>query len=215
MKEKMTSRICIFGASGATGLSLTRQAVERGYDVVAFVRSAAAKENFPPDVTVMVGDLLERSDVEHALTGCEAVLCAISQGPSSSQVFCAEATQIIIEAMKAQNIRRLIWVTGAMIGDYPYLSWFMRSMKNSYQKQQPALAKDRAEQEQRIAICGLDWNVVKPPQLTNGTGGGRFKSGESLKVGAMSSISRVDLSRFILDEMAMRRYVGKRVVVLV
>jgi uncharacterized protein YbjT (DUF2867 family) len=100
-----------------------------------------------------------------------------------------------------------------MIGEYPHLSWFMRSMRSSYQKQQPALARDRTDQEQRVEASGLDWTLVKPPRLSDGKAGGRIRFGENLKVGAFSSISRADLSRFILDQVDSREYVSKKVVV--
>jgi len=209
----MAQKISIFGASGATGLALTQLAVERGLDVVAFVRSETAGIKFPQGVTVVVGDLLNPSDVERAVAGCDAVICAIGPRASSPEVFCAEATQNIIEAMKTQRVRRLVCQTGAMIGDYAHLSWFMRWMKSTYQKQQPALAHDRAEQEQSVEASGLDWTLVKPPRLTDGKERGRVRSGENLKVGMMSSISRADLSRFILDQVNAQEYVGKRVVV--
>jgi uncharacterized protein YbjT (DUF2867 family) len=89
----------------------------------------------------------------------------------------------------------------------------MRMMRSSYQKQQPALADDRAKQERVVVASGLDWTVVKPPRLTNGPLRGRVRSGESLKVGALSSISRADLARFMLDEVESPQHVGKRVVV--
>ena len=62
----MAQRICIFGASGATGLALTQQAIARGHEVTAFVRSESAKEKLPPGVTVVVGNLLDREDVARA-----------------------------------------------------------------------------------------------------------------------------------------------------
>jgi putative NADH-flavin reductase len=104
----MAQKISIFGASGATGLALTQLAVERGLDVVAFVRSEAARKKFPHGVTVVVGNLLDRNDVERAIAGCSAIICAIGPRASSPQVFCADATQNIIDAMKAQSVRRLL-----------------------------------------------------------------------------------------------------------
>lgn len=137
----------------------------------------------------------------------------VSSGLASQEIFCAHVTQNIIDSMKAQGVNRLVCLTGAMIGDYPHLSWFMRRMKNTYQKQQPALAQDRADQEQRVAASRLDWTLIKPPRLTNGKPRGSLRYGEALQVGAMSSISRADLSRFILDQVDAREYIGKRVVV--
>ena len=151
--------------------------------------------------------------MERALAGCDAVVCVIGPRLTSPEIFCAEAMRNIIQAMVAQGVRRLICLTGAMVGDYPHLSWFMRSMKSSYQKQQPALAKDRTDQEKCVETSGLDWTLVKPPRLSDGKGRGRIHSGEDLKVGAMSSLSRVDLSRFILDQVESQEYIGKKVVV--
>jgi putative NADH-flavin reductase len=210
----MSRIICIFGASGATGLTLTQQALARGFGVTAFVRSQAATTKLPPGATVVAGNLLDRSDVARAVAGCDAVICAIGPRPSSPEPFCSEATKNIIDAMQAAGVRRLICVTGAMVGDYPHLSWFMRMMRNSYRKQQPALAADRAEQERLVAASGLQWTAVKPPRLTNGAVRGRMRSGESLKVGAFASISRADLARFMLDAVESPQYVGKHVVVL-
>jgi putative NADH-flavin reductase len=209
----MTPRICIFGANGATGLAIAQQALARGHEVTAVVRSQSAQAKLPPGATVVVGSLLDRADVAHAIVGADAVICVFGPRPTSPEVFCAEATQSIIEAMRAHGMRRLICQTGAMIGDYPHLSWFMRMMRSSYRKQQPALAADRAEQERLVAASGLLWTTVKPPRLTSGTARGRVRSGENLKVGAFASISRADLARFMLDEVESLEYVGKHVVV--
>jgi putative NADH-flavin reductase len=209
----MTRRISIFGASGATGLAMIQEAVARGHLVKAFIRSEAARAELPSGVTAVVGDLLDREAVVRAIQGVDAVICVIGPRPGATEPFCAAATRNIIEAMKAQGVRRLICQTGAMIGDYPHLSWFMGTMRNSYRKQQPGLAADRAEQESLVTASGLDWTVVKPPRLTDGSAHGRVQAGENLKVGALSSIARADLARFMLDEVASPQYAGKRVVV--
>jgi uncharacterized protein YbjT (DUF2867 family) len=73
-----------------------------------------------------------------------------------------------------------------MIGDYVHLSWFMQRMKSSFQKQQPAIAQDRAEQERLVESSGLEWTLIKPPRLTNSDSYLHIRSGENLKVGTMS-----------------------------
>jgi putative NADH-flavin reductase len=209
----MNRKICIFGASGATGLVLTQLFLESEQDVVAFVRSETAQHKLPLGVITKVGSLLNRGEVECAITGCDVVVCAIGPRLSSPEAFCADATQNIIASMKAQGVRRLVCLTGAMVGDYPHLSWFMRIMRFSYQKQQPVLAIDRSDQEKCVEASGLDWTLVKPPRLTNGKRRGGVRSGEALKVGMMSSISRSDLGCFLLEQADSQEYIGKQVVV--
>jgi putative NADH-flavin reductase len=164
-------------------------------------------------VTVLVGSLLNPRDVERAVQGCEAVICAIGPRMSAPDIFCAGATRNILEAMKAQGVRRLLCITGAMVGDYPHLSWFMRGIMSSYRKNQPAQAQDRTEQEKLVEESGLDWTLVKPPRLSNGAARGRIRAGTNLKVGAFSSISRMDLSIFILDQVEAKEYMGEKVIV--
>ena len=209
----MTQKLCVFGASGATGLVLTGQALNRGFDISAFVRSERAQKKIPQDATIVLGDLLTLGDVEGAVIGCNAIVCAFGPRPSAPEAFCADATKNITTAMKTHGIGRLICITGAMIGDYAHLSWFMRRMKSSFKKKQPAIAQDRAEQERFVESSGLEWTLIKPPRLTNGNARGRIRAGENLKVGTLSRISQADLSRFILDQIESREYVGKRVIV--
>ena len=209
----MTRRICVFGASGGTGALLVRQAMQRGHTVVAFVRGEAAKGTLPPGATVVIGSLLDPGAVERAVAGTDAVISALGPRVSSPEVFCAAATRNIIEAMKAQGVGRLLCITGAMIGDYPHLSWFMRSLRRMFRKHQPALARDRAEQERLVVASGLDWTLIKPPRLTNRRARGRVRSGGSLRIGAFSNISRADLSGFILDQIDLADSVGQSLVV--
>lgn len=207
-------RLCVFGASGRTGSALVRQALERGHTVTAFCRTDSCRSAFPLEVKRVWGDLYKRSDVDRAIRDADAVVCLYGQRPPGTHIFCADVTAMIIESMKTFGVKRLLCVTGAMIGNHPLRrSLFIRLMKWLFQKHQPAVAEDRAMQEELIGKCGLDWTIIKPPRLTEGKKKGRYRAGEGLKVGAFSRISRQDLSAFILDQLVSDEYAGKRVVV--
>lgn len=206
--------LCVFGASGRTGSALVRQAVDRGHAVTAFCRSESTHVAFPLGVKLVWGSLLRREDVEKAIAGADAVVCLYGQRPASTHVFCSEVTATIIGSMKALDVKRLLCVTGAMIGDYPAnRSPFIRLMKWLFRKKQPNIAADREQQEDVIMRSGLAWTVVKPPRLTEGRKRGGYRAGEDLGVNAFSRISREDLGEFILDALGSDEHVGKRVVV--
>lgn len=206
--------LCVFGASGRTGSTLVRQALERGHHVTAFCRTDSCRSAFPLEVKRVWGDLYQRKDVDRAIQDADAVVCLYGQRPPSTNVFCAKVTEIIIESMKALGVKRLLCVTGAMIGAYPIRrSLFIKAMKCLFRKRQPAVAQDRASQEDLIEKSGLEWIIIKPPRLTEGKKAGRYRAGEDLKVNAFSRISRADLGAFILDQAGTDEFVGKRVVV--
>ncbi len=207
-------KLCVFGASGRTGSALVRQALDRGHRVTAFCRNESSRANFSLGASIVWGDLARRKDVDQAIRDADAVVCLYGQRPPVVHVFCARATAEIIESMKALGVRRLLCVTGAIIGDYPLRrSLFIRVMRRLFQKQQPDVARDRAMQEELIEKSGLAWTIVKPPRLTEGKKRGGYRAGTDLKVGAFSRISREDLGAFILDHLGSDEYVGKRVVV--
>jgi len=70
--------LAILAASGATGLTLTRQALERGHTVVAIARTPA-RISVPdhPRLTRVAADVHDPHSVEAALRGCEVVLSGL------------------------------------------------------------------------------------------------------------------------------------------
>src|SRR6266436_9262191 len=70
-------RLLIIGATGGTGRELVKQALERGHQVTAFVRTPARLRLAHERLTVVRGDVLDRSSVEAAVRGHDAVLSAL------------------------------------------------------------------------------------------------------------------------------------------
>jgi len=69
-------KLLILGATGATGLQVVAQAVERGHTVTAFVRNLGSLETFGARITVVRGNPLDPAELAGALSGQEAVLSA-------------------------------------------------------------------------------------------------------------------------------------------
>ncbi|HWJ49264.1 MAG TPA: NAD(P)H-binding protein, partial [Candidatus Udaeobacter sp.] len=69
-------KLIVLGASGGTGLQIVRQALERGHDVTALVRSAERLNGFKDRINVRQGDLLDPAELERAIRGQDAVMSA-------------------------------------------------------------------------------------------------------------------------------------------
>jgi uncharacterized protein YbjT (DUF2867 family) len=75
-QTKASKRLLILGATGGIGRALTDQAIERGHQVTAFVRSPE-KLGAPRDgVTARKGDPRNADELREALTRHDAVLSA-------------------------------------------------------------------------------------------------------------------------------------------
>ena len=72
-------RVVVLGATGGTGRLLVEQAIDRGHEVVAYVRRPDALST-RPGLDVVGGQLTDEPALTAAMTGADAVLCAI--GPT-------------------------------------------------------------------------------------------------------------------------------------
>lgn len=206
-------QLCVFGASGRTGLMLVNIAVERGHPVTAFCRSESDRQYLPENVACIIGDIMNGEHLDKAVAGADVVVCAYGQREPYKEVFCADATGRIIESMKRNDIDRLLCITGALAGDSSKnLSLFMKAMDKFARLTRAAVSLDRDQQERLVEESGLNWTIVKPSELMQENEKPRFMHGEDLMIDAYSRISRYHLSNFMLDHLAADKYPRKKVV---
>lgn len=210
MLSKM-NRICIFGASGRTGLELVRKSVEAGFDTIAFCRPGSC-QGLHQGAHAVYGDLLNPADIDRAVEGSLAVVCAFGPRPPYTDVFCAAVTSLVISSMKSGDVNRLLCITGGMIGD-ARRSILFAFMTRLFKNRLPSIARDREEQEALVTGSGLAWTIIKPPRLTDGRRTGHVKAGEDIKVGLFSHISRADLAEFMISHIERSDYLNRKVVV--
>lgn len=206
--------VAIFGGSGATGRALISHLSCEGVLVRALARKADSINTGVDRIEVVEWALSKLDDVLATLQGCGAAICVFGPRPPYVDVFCEQATLTIVTAMQQLGIRRLVCQTGGMIGDYranrtlPF-QW----MADAFLRHSPRIASDRAGQESVVMHSGLDWMIVKPPRLTDGAAKGTWKAGPHVRLGMLSSVSRDDLSAFLIEEILRPRHIGEVVFV--
>jgi len=202
--------IAIFGISGRTGQALTSDGRARGWTVRGFGRISSVA---PVGASMISGGFSETERLREVVRGADAVYCVFGPRPPYRDVFCGAATRAVIDAMQATECRRLLCLTGAMIGSLSSRSAPMSWMAAVFARRHPAMAADRVDQEAAILASDLEWTIVKPPRLTDAGPRGAVMAGPALRVGLLSSISRTDLARYLLDVAADPSAVRQRVVV--
>jgi len=190
-------RLLVIGASGGTGRAVILQALERGHEVTAFVRSPQKLGALADRVTVRQGDPRRAGELEAALPGHDAVVSALGPpGPGPTTILGAGARSTV-DAMRTRGPRRLVVVSAAVLFDLGVLGWLLRwtLLKN--------VAKDSADMERIVMASGLEWTIARPPRLTNGPLTGRYAvEDERLpEPSALASISRADVAHFLLSEL--------------
>ena len=198
-------RVVIVGASGGCGAQLVTQAKERGHEVTAVVRSTN-KWKAPAGVKVIVGALTSPAILREALRGQDVVLSALGLrlpgiapwAKPEVPDFLTKSTPALIEAMKAENIKRLIAISAGGVGDSneKVPGVFRIFIKTT------ALRHAYAELEvmERLLLqSGLDVCICRPTGLTDGPRTGQAKVCSTFQ--GRATISRADVAAWMLDEL--------------
>lgn len=194
-------RILIVGASKGIGLETVRQALASGHEVRALARSAEDISVTDPKLAKIRGDALNKEDVEAALTGVDAVVLTLGIGLSELfkpvNLF-STATRVLIDAMKAQGVNRLVCVTGFGAGDsQASISPLQRIPFNIVFGRAYA---DKSRQEKMIKESSLDWTIVRPGVLMNGPKTGRYKILRKSSEWRNGIVSRSNVADFLVLE---------------
>jgi putative NADH-flavin reductase len=167
------ARLLIIGASQGIGLETVKCALKAGHTVRAFARSADKIAIDDPYLEKTNGDALDPAAIAHALNGQDAVIQCLGvaltpQTVMSGTRLFSQATRILVDAMVASaETKRLIVVTGIGAGNSrEHLGPLYRA---AFQLSLARIYEDKDVQEMIIQRSALDWTIVRPGFLTNGS----------------------------------------------
>jgi len=199
-------RLLIFGATGETGQHLVRLSLSQGHRVTAFVRDPTRIAPAGQQLEIAVGDVMQPTSVEAALSVHDAVLCALGTMPAGKAdrlrrqpnvPVCSVGTKNILQAMSSHGCSRIVVESSTSVGDSRLTGGLgAAAVVRSLLK---AVMEDKELQEAEIRASTTDWTIIRPVRLTNKPASGNVQSGERLSWGLLSSISRADTAAFMLS----------------
>jgi uncharacterized protein YbjT (DUF2867 family) len=206
-------RIVVIGASQGTGALAVRTALERGHSVTAFARSPEKLVLEHPKLTRLKGDFHQRSSVDEAVRGQDAVIVTASstslKGFKENPNYFSQGTAYAIEAMKAQGVRKLSVLSALGTGESRRLANFIvDKLVISFLLKAPF--EDHERQEQLVRDSGLDWVIARPGRLTNGPARKRYVKKTAIEK-VPSSISRADVADFLVEAVEVDTWVRQAV----
>ena len=213
----MSRKILIIGASRGIGLATLKACLADGYEVRAFARTAFDIQIEDPALEKFVGDALAIDDVERALDGIDAVIQILGV-PMNSKMFTgpidlfSKATRVLIPAMEAAGVQRLLTVTGFGAGDgRRRISPLQRVAFEIFLGRAYA---DKDIQEDLIKSSTLDWTIVRPGILTPGEASGTYRVLEDAASWRNGFISRADVADFLAKQISSSTYISKTPVLI-
>jgi putative NADH-flavin reductase len=205
--RRRPARVLIVGATGGTGRQLVAQALERGHEVTALVRNPSKLQIDHPRLTVIKGDVLDKESVVAAVRGQDAVLSALGHKRYLYPTrILSDGTRNILQAMETHEVPRLICETSLGIGDS---AWRMGLYYTLFviPVVLPFYFWDKARQERLIVGSNVEWVIVRPGELTNGSRRGCSRQGRSVGSFLLTlRIPRADVADFMLNQIESDAY---------
>ena len=205
------AKVLVIGASRGIGLETVRAAVHAGHNVRALARAASIPIQ-AAGLEKVSGDALVSDTIRNALKDVNVVVQTLGVDISPRAIverttLFSRSTRILVDAMKAAGVKRLIAVTGLGAGDsrghggflYDALA-FPLLLKRVYD--------DKDVQERIIRSSGLDWTIVRPGLLTNSPATGQYRVLTASNDWRFGMISRADVADFIVRQIDDRALIG-------
>jgi putative NADH-flavin reductase len=206
------AKLLVIGASRGIGLETVKAALLGGHSIRALARSAASIPIQNAALDKVSGNALDSDTMRNALKDVNVVVQTVGVDISPRAIFepttlFSQSTRILVDAMKAGGIKRLIAVTGLGAGDsrghggllydavvFPLL------LKRVYD--------DKDVQEWIIRSSVLDWTIVRPGLLTHRPATGQYRVLTAPKDWRFGTISRADVADFIVRQIDDRALIG-------
>ena len=220
-------KLTIIAATGGVGRQVLRQALNAGHDVTAVARDPA---KLPPEVLaagaarVVTSDLADpdAEALESAIAGAGAVLSALGPHNNSDAGIAAPGTAAIITAMRAARVQRIVAISAAPVATTPspgrpnpprhdpgdgliMRHVGVRIAKALFGK----VYDDLAVMEDLLRDSGLDWTILRPPQLTGKPLTGHYRTAVGRNVRGGRSIPRADVAHYMLAAAGQPETIGQ------
>ena len=165
----MAARILVFGAEGATGRRVVRQAVARGHSVRASDRSIGDPAALPRGVEAVEADVLA-GDLRPGVAGMDAVISCLGV-PNDPRTLLnppplyTTGTRRITEAMEAEGVPRIVVISASFVvaqdrGPFLFRTGVMAALSK--------VLDQMREMEALLRASSLDWTAVRPGWLMEG-----------------------------------------------
>ncbi|MGI5499221.1 NAD(P)-dependent oxidoreductase [Lentzea sp. CA-135723] len=206
MRQDVSQKVAVLGATGATGRQVVAASLRRGHRVVALVRRTGSFAPVADLHEVVWPEVADVPALTGALTGVDVVISALGGADKGPTTVCTDGVRSAVAAMEETGVRRLIAVSAHGVLETRDRSLYSVAVWANV----AARMRDKETMEPLITGSGLEWTIVRPPKLSDHDQSGEYRTGTDLRIRLWSSIGRADLAAFLVDEAENPRYVHAR-----
>lgn len=186
-------KVCVFGATGATGLLVTKMLLDKGHEVTAYVRNQN-KISFKHELLKVVqGELHDVDKVADSLQGIETVVSCLGSNTTKKSIQLETMAINIGKAMKKAGVERIIYMATAGIEDEfsGLFKFFIRILLGN-------VIDDHKKASEFYKSQGFNYTIVRPLQLKDGIPSGIYQEAFKGLPKSKKAISRGNVAMLIV-----------------
>jgi putative NADH-flavin reductase len=194
-------KLFVIGATGRTGREIVQEALARGHDVTAFVRSPESIASTNERLTVLTGNITDENQLFGAIQDHDAIISALGpREPFKPSSILRDNALATTRAMQRAGVKRLVVLSAA--AHFPgvpnrIVSFILRNHM-----------RDSLAMEEIVQGSGLDWTIARPPRLTQREDS-TYRSRENAAPKMGFAVSRKAVAAFMLDVIEQQKHFQK------
>ncbi len=205
----MNKTITVFGASGAIGKLFIKKALDKGFNIRAYVRNFT-KFNFThQNLTAIRGELHDFDKIKKAISDVDAVISTL--GPPLKRKYddfaVLKGHKNIITAMEMEKVKRFITIATPSVKSSEDKPSLLTKMPTIMAKLFfPSAYKEIVQVGEVVKLSQLDWTIVRfiAPNNKYETGKVKVTFGDKkIRWG----ISRADIADFLVTQINDKQYI--------
>uniref|UniRef100_A0AAU1M350 SDR family oxidoreductase n=1 Tax=Streptomyces sp. NBC_00148 TaxID=2903626 RepID=A0AAU1M350_9ACTN len=202
-------RVTVFGATGGIGRLVVQQLLDQGHHVTALTRTPGKLNLTHPHLDLITGQLSDRTAVQQAVAGADAVISAL--GPSlkrsTTGTQLSDGTRAIVEAMDQAKVTRFIGLATPSLADprdKPH--WKHKVLPVMARLAFPNALAELTGMTRAVTGSDLDYTIARITNPTDKPATGRIRSGFLGHDQVGSAMSRADIAAFLVSQLTDTRY---------
>jgi putative NADH-flavin reductase len=208
MKDKI-KKIAVIGATGNAGKAVIKEALDKGYNVVAIVRTP---QKLLPQMglEIVKGDVRDVEGLILALQNVDAVISCL--GPTQNfkpEKIMSEGTKNILNACISTDVKRFIMMSGILQPDRSELSFFNKIMVGIFQTIYKDVVSDKIIAEQAVLHSNLNWVIVRFARLKNLQSIGTYTAGPQARISILKPLPITDCAKCLVRALKEELWTGK------
>ncbi len=210
-KRCVVLNLVLFGATGRVGGHILANALQDGHHVMALVRTVEKlvhHQNQWDNLRVLPGNVLDFADVQRAVKGADAVISTLGTDGGTTL---SDGIPHLVRAMEQEGVKRIITVGTAGILQSRTSPELLRYQSSESKRKLTRAAEEHHKAYSLLAQSELDWTIVCPTYLPDGTLLGSYRIERDFLPVDGAEISVPDTAAFTYSLLSSGEYIRSRV----